>query len=101
MLMRMGVKSGGEDGGAEEGGGGERYVLAVSMASSEAIRSGRTRAAVGVRWAVGVSNTDEVDKLNDQDDTARYRNCNWTDGVGMASWGGASRRRETRSHGCW
>jgi hypothetical protein len=54
-----------------------------------------------VRWAVGVSNTDEVDKLNDQDDTARYRNCNWTDGVGMASWGGASRRRETRSHGYW
>jgi hypothetical protein len=34
--------------------------------------------------AVGVRNAHEVSKLNDQDDTARYRN--WTDGVGMASW---------------
>jgi hypothetical protein len=50
--------------------------------------------------AVGVRNADEVSKLNDQDDTARYRN--WTDGVGMASWA-VLRGRETRNpfHGCW
>jgi hypothetical protein len=34
-----------------------------------------------------MSNTDGVDKLNNQDDTVRYRN--WTDGAGMASWNGA------------
>jgi hypothetical protein len=79
------VETGGRDGGNE------------AVRSGQACAAVGLRAAVGVRWAVGVSNTDEVDKLNDQDDTACYRN--WADGVGMASWGGASSRRDTRNQG--